>query len=722
MKHYIGIQPVTGELFRVGAQPNTTAVKVKSEGSLLYIPISLLVEYGIVHEVPNSITPYTDYPELDVLDISGNNINNEVDRAWCIYNDVVCYRIAGVDVGEYILKVSAIVGAQGRQGIQGEQGEPGKEGEPGKDGENGEPAGFGNITATVMPTDPGGFPGVEVETTGPNTSKDIHFNFKLSNIDIPYTSFKVSPNSSSIYIGNTYVPSDMTHALVLHTNTPKDEASISKSDVIIDWGDGSTSLLAAGDYYSDVIYINYTDYLFSHVYKETGDYIVKIYGSSYWGISHNIDRYVQDYPNSYRNQMSDALSYEYSLSPSVTSLEGFCAGAYRLQKLVIDIHISGKISSCSYMCVNCSNLEYVTGLKGQTIDIPCLFMFDGCSRLKTCDAVLPFNSAQERAPYRMFHGCYDLDMDINDIVPTIITSLGPYCTASAFEDCRKLHGNVPSKLLWDSMDLLWSDTSNCFKGCDSLDLDIIPTTWGGNAELTLDYLVQVDWDESDENDIRFIRNKPDLVGMLKDKAQADWDQDDINSLNYIRHKPVIPTTAKQLSDYKNIANVQSDWEQTDVDSFDYIKHKPTIRNVLDALNNIDYANEFFYVQANFAEDDYSKLSFVRNRPTIKPNSSDYVIVRNVVEIGESDVTFAEINPLLDNTTYILTAPIYTIDMKKSMEIQGETEIYFTVSDNIDSCKISMPKGVSIVGHTEFRPGNKYMISIHRDLAVAVCYE
>lgn len=79
-------------------------------------------------------------------------------------------------------------GEQGPQGIQGQQGEtgpkgeqgpqgdPGPKGDPGADGAPGESAGFGTISASVDNTT--GNPSVEVQTSGPDTGKNITFLFK----------------------------------------------------------------------------------------------------------------------------------------------------------------------------------------------------------------------------------------------------------------------------------------------------------------------------------------------------------------------------------------------------------------------------------------------------------------------------------------------------------------------------------------------------------------
>lgn len=67
-------------------------------------------------------------------------------------------------------------GETGPKGEQGPQGDPGPKGDPGTDGASGESAGFGTISAEVDNTT--GNPSVEVQTSGPNTGKNITFTFK----------------------------------------------------------------------------------------------------------------------------------------------------------------------------------------------------------------------------------------------------------------------------------------------------------------------------------------------------------------------------------------------------------------------------------------------------------------------------------------------------------------------------------------------------------------
>ncbi len=107
---------------------------------------------------------------------------------------------------------------------------------------------------------------------------------------------------------------------------------------------------------------------------------------------------------------------------------------------------------------------------------------------------------------------------------------------------------------------------------------------GGSGEQ-----VQADWNQTDDTQVDYIKNKPTIPAA---PVQSDWNEADSSSLAYINNKPTIPpqqwfgTQAEyDLIDPKdpnviyNIEgsdNVQVDWNQSDSSADDYIKNKPTI--------------------------------------------------------------------------------------------------------------------------------------------------
>ena len=66
-------------------------------------------------------------------------------------------------------------GLKGADGAPGQAGAPGEQGEPGAQGAPGAAAGFGTVSATVDAT--AGTPQVDVQTSGPDTAKNIAFSF-----------------------------------------------------------------------------------------------------------------------------------------------------------------------------------------------------------------------------------------------------------------------------------------------------------------------------------------------------------------------------------------------------------------------------------------------------------------------------------------------------------------------------------------------------------------
>ena len=74
--------------------------------------------------------------------------------------------------------------------------------------------------------------------------------------------------------------------------------------------------------------------------------------------------------------------------------------------------------------------------------------------------------------------------------------------------------------------------------------------------------IQTDWDEADNTNPSFIKNKPTIPAA---QQQTDWNAS--SGITAIAHKPTIPA-----------AQIQSDWNQANNSLPDFIKNKPTIPN------------------------------------------------------------------------------------------------------------------------------------------------
>ena len=88
--------------------------------------------------------------------------------------------------------------------------------------------------------------------------------------------------------------------------------------------------------------------------------------------------------------------------------------------------------------------------------------------------------------------------------------------------------------------------------------------------------VQSDWNQSDNQAVDYIKNKPTIPAA---QVNADWNA--VSGVAQILNKPTIPA-----------AQIQSDWNQSNNQSVDYIKNKPTI-DVTAAGDNTFTGNNTF---------------------------------------------------------------------------------------------------------------------------------
>ncbi|MEN6553941.1 MAG: hypothetical protein ABFC34_13765, partial [Methanobacterium sp.] len=137
------------------------------------------------------------------------------------------------------------------------------------------------------------------------------------------------------------------------------------------------------------------------------------------------------------------------------------------------------------------------------------------------------------------------------------------------------------------------DTTNFDKNLDSTIIDCQKLADRVDELVLGDVNVQADWSQADSGLDDFIKNKPVIptantnwldttnfdnnlaktvttVQILADRVddfllQSDWNQTDNQIEDYIKNKPTIPA-----------AQIQSDWNQTDNGIVDFIKNKPTI--------------------------------------------------------------------------------------------------------------------------------------------------
>ena len=152
--------------------------------------------------------------------------------------------------------------------------------------------------------------------------------------------------------------------------------------------------------------------------------------------------------------------------------------------------------------------------------------------------------------------------------------------------------------------------------------------------------VQSDWDETDEDSLAYIQNKPAIPTKVSDltndsgfitmsdvteQVQSDWNETSSTSLAFIKNKPTIPTKTSDLTNDSGFitageieGGVQSDWNETSSASLAFIKNKPTIPTKTSDLNNdsgfITMSDVTEQVQSNWDETDEDSLAYIQNKP------------------------------------------------------------------------------------------------------------
>lgn len=138
------------------------------------------------------------------------------------------------------------------------------------------------------------------------------------------------------------IPASMTHKFFI-----KSYSNAENNDIIIDWGDSSTSTIANNEF--DSVTESYI-YEVSHTYVSTGKYIVKIYGKDYYGLAgaetySTVDE-TTGLPTEYNNLICRIFDEDLPVASNLIDFSDFCNHALML--LNVDMkqsRIKSKISS-----------------------------------------------------------------------------------------------------------------------------------------------------------------------------------------------------------------------------------------------------------------------------------------------------------------------------------------------------------------------------------------
>lgn len=208
---------------------------------------------------------------------------------------------------------------------------------------------------------------------------------------------------------------------------------------VIDWGDGSTSDITAGD-----------SVLYSHDYASglSEEHIIKVKGS---GISHI--KFNGNYSGSHYSIYTRLIQLGNSLTSLQNSFESFSA----LQRIEDTVQIPSGVTSMNRAFYACSGLSYVN----PNLRLP-----------KSC---INFHRAFQQAsvPADITHW-FD---DFADISGANIDF------SRIFNVAAGVTGTVPADLLWNNPNITFSVTTYAFSGCTGLtNYNEIPSAWGGGGE------------------------------------------------------------------------------------------------------------------------------------------------------------------------------------------------------------------------------------------------
>lgn len=235
-------------------------------------------------------------------------------------------------------------------------------------------------------------------------------------------------------------------------------------DVVIDWGDGTTTRVADTadtsvtftDYsksYRDVH--KYSNIMIPHTYadKDCGKkYIVKIYGKDYFMLRGN---------NAEANNIiSRMLDRDLPIASCVTNLSSFCRNSLRLLQVNVPKgYLLRSGINITYLFAGCTNLRF--GLN------------------EYCVFGMPENNCY------MFNNCVNLECDISNFdyifrAGSVINNF-----SYIFTNCKKLFGTIDPKVYWDNPSTLYAGkliTYDCFLGCSAAIRNQAPKAWGGTLD------------------------------------------------------------------------------------------------------------------------------------------------------------------------------------------------------------------------------------------------
>ena len=329
----------------------------------------------------------------------------------------------------------------------------------------------------------------------------IEFSNDLSDVQLldltDYTAFEVFPTSKTYapgefsyqgYTNGVEISAQDTHHFVLRSLYTQD-----KQDVVIDWGDGTTTVVKEGG--DDVIikpeYSN-TNFFIRHKYTELDKpYIVKIYGTTYFGfMSEAKTRYIDDgsgdakcYLN--HNLISRIFDVDLPVAKCVTNTASMCQYARRLLKVYVYGHsILRQSANWTLTFSGCKNMISAGGFEDDNLKVAaCSEIFKNCTSLTYTDFRVPEAPRSSGVTASIYEECNSLAMDVADLLPKANFMTTPYEFTKMFYNTKVVISDsekVASKL-WNNPNIEFTGIEKVFGKCTKETKALVPTSWCGTA-------------------------------------------------------------------------------------------------------------------------------------------------------------------------------------------------------------------------------------------------
>lgn len=222
--------------------------------------------------------------------------------------------------------------------------------------------------------------------------------------------------------------------------------------------------------------------------------------------------------------------------------------------------------------------------------------------------------------------------------------------------------------------------------------------------------VQSDWNQTDDTEDDYIKNKPTNVSAFTNDAGYLTQHQDISGKANSADLATVATSGSynDLSDKPTIpaAQIQSDWNQTNDEAKDFIKNKPTIptvpTNVSAFTNDAGYLTQHqdisgkansadlatvatsgsyndlsnkptipaAQIQSDWNQTDNTAKDFIKNKPTIVPAEVEIVADDTATIAADTKIVIEEDTDGLDTLIYTQAQT----DNKIATEIEAAKEV------------------------------------------------